>query len=149
MDEGSRGCIGNGPRRVAGGCSGCFGCGVCELVAGVGGHRSWAFLQPVLHCLPFLHAPWIRKVSCLASQISLHLEKCVLIVRGQENGNCWSWGTFALCPPKEILVYHSSSEPAGWKMMVRQARSFVVVADGSFRGVSDCWLLVGFGCLGI
>ncbi len=32
-DEGSRGCIGNGPRRVAGGCSGCFVCGVCELVA--------------------------------------------------------------------------------------------------------------------
>ncbi len=32
-DEESRGCIGNGPRRVAGGCSGSFSCGVCELVA--------------------------------------------------------------------------------------------------------------------
>ncbi len=31
--EGSRGCIGNGPRRVAGGCSGCLGCVCCELVA--------------------------------------------------------------------------------------------------------------------
>ncbi len=27
-DEGSRGCIGDGPRKVAGGCNGCFGCGV-------------------------------------------------------------------------------------------------------------------------
>ncbi len=32
-NEGARGCIRNGPRRVAGGCSGWFGCGVCELVS--------------------------------------------------------------------------------------------------------------------
>ncbi len=30
--EGPRECVGNGPRRVAGGCCGYFGLGVCELV---------------------------------------------------------------------------------------------------------------------
>ncbi len=33
-DEVSSGCIGNGPRRAAGGCSGCFGFSAYELVAG-------------------------------------------------------------------------------------------------------------------
>ncbi len=33
VDEGSRGCTGNGPKGIADGCSDCFGCGVCELIS--------------------------------------------------------------------------------------------------------------------
>ncbi len=41
MDERSRGCVGNRPRRVAGCCRGCFGFDFCELVTLVVALKRW------------------------------------------------------------------------------------------------------------